>query len=179
MNLCFNSRKYGVKVGHSPFYKKFCGKTRQAIILHFTEDGPVFCHMSCVLLKPACRPLSFSYTLAVQGPLAIFFPPLSFSSDLVCSCSNPLSSCFTITTTDKSFSMMQFTLIVCYLLSPESWDVIPRFQINRGKFRITLIDCLLHQRAIMDFNGNLLIRCGKTYRRAFLSWIAGMALSMK
>ena len=35
------------------------------------------------------------------------------------------------------------------------------------------------QRVIMDFNGNLLTRCGKTYRRAFLSWIAGMALSMK
>ena len=30
------------------------------------------------------------------------------------------------------------------------------------------------QRVIMDFNGNLLTRCGKTYRRAFLSWIAGM-----
>ncbi len=35
------------------------------------------------------------------------------------------------------------------------------------------------KRAIMDFNGNLLTRCGKTYLRAFLSWIAGMALSMK
>ena len=34
------------------------------------------------------------------------------------------------------------------------------------------------QRAIMDFNGNLLTRCGKTYLRAFLSWITGMALSM-
>ncbi len=29
----------------------------------------------------------------------------------------------------------------------------------------------------MDFNGNLLTRCGKTYLRAFLSWITGMALS--
>ncbi len=29
-------------------------------------------------------------------------------------------------------------------------------------------------RAIMDFNGNLLTRCGKTYRRTFLSWIAGI-----
>ena len=34
------------------------------------------------------------------------------------------------------------------------------------------------KRAIIDFNGNLLTHCGKTYRRAFLSWIAGMALSM-
>ncbi len=32
------------------------------------------------------------------------------------------------------------------------------------------------ERAIMDFNGNLLTCCGKTYLRAFLSWIAGMAL---
>ncbi len=30
----------------------------------------------------------------------------------------------------------------------------------------------------MDFNGNLLTRCDKTFRRAFLSWIDGMALSM-
>ncbi len=30
------------------------------------------------------------------------------------------------------------------------------------------------KRAIMDFNGNLLTRCCKTYLRAFLSWIAGM-----
>ncbi len=28
----------------------------------------------------------------------------------------------------------------------------------------------------MDFNGNLLTRCGKTYPRAFLSWIAGIIL---
>ncbi len=34
------------------------------------------------------------------------------------------------------------------------------------------------KRAIMDFNGNLLTCCGKTYLRAFLSWIAGMALSI-
>ena len=33
------------------------------------------------------------------------------------------------------------------------------------------------QRAIMEFNGNLLNRCGKTYLRAFPSWIAGMALN--
>ena len=32
---------------------------------------------------------------------------------------------------------------------------------------------------IMDFSGNLLTRCGKTFLRAFLSWITGMALSMK
>ena len=31
----------------------------------------------------------------------------------------------------------------------------------------------------MDFSGNLLTRCGKTYLRSFLSWITGMALSMK
>ncbi len=31
----------------------------------------------------------------------------------------------------------------------------------------------------MDFNRNLLTGCGKTYLRAFLSWIVGMALSMK
>ncbi len=30
----------------------------------------------------------------------------------------------------------------------------------------------------MNFNGNLLTRCGKTYLRAIISWIAGMALSM-
>ena len=29
----------------------------------------------------------------------------------------------------------------------------------------------------MDFNGDLLTRCGKTYLRAFLLWITGMALS--
>ena len=34
------------------------------------------------------------------------------------------------------------------------------------------------ERAIMDFNGNLLTRCGKTFLRAFFSWITGMALSM-
>ncbi len=28
----------------------------------------------------------------------------------------------------------------------------------------------LSVRVIMDFNGNLLTRCGKTYGRAFLSW---------
>ncbi len=26
----------------------------------------------------------------------------------------------------------------------------------------------------MDFNGDLLNRCGKTYQRAFLSWITGI-----
>ena len=31
----------------------------------------------------------------------------------------------------------------------------------------------------MDFNGNLLTLCGKTYLRAFCLWITGMALSMK
>ena len=36
-----------------------------------------------------------------------------------------------------------------------------------------------HKRAIMDFDGNLLTRSGKIYLRAFLSWISGMALSMK
>ena len=35
---------------------------------------------------------------------------------------------------------------------------------------------VLVKRAIMDFNGNLVTRCGKIYLRAFLSWIAGMAL---
>ncbi len=37
---------------------------------------------------------------------------------------------------------------------------------------------ILDKRVIMDFNGNLLTLCGKTYLRAFLSWIAGMAISM-
>ena len=42
-------------------------------------------------------------------------------------------------------------------------------------------DCCIEilLRAIMDFNRNLLTCCGKTHLRAFLSWIAGMALSMK
>ncbi len=31
----------------------------------------------------------------------------------------------------------------------------------------------------MDVNGNLLTDCGKTYLRAFLSWITGVALTEK
>ncbi len=34
------------------------------------------------------------------------------------------------------------------------------------------------ERAIMDFNGDLLTHCRKTYLRAFLSRITGMALSI-
>ncbi len=29
----------------------------------------------------------------------------------------------------------------------------------------------------MDFNGNLLTRCGKTYLRAFIPWIAGIVIT--
>ncbi len=35
------------------------------------------------------------------------------------------------------------------------------------------------KRAIMGFNGDLFTHCGRTYLRAFLLWVTGMAISMK
>ncbi len=45
--------------------------------------------------------------------------------------------------------------------------------------KVMMHGLIINERVIMDFDGNLLTRCDKTYLRAFLSWIPGMALSMK
>ena len=60
--------------------------------------------------------------------------------------------------------------LICKINAP--WGVV--FSLDRYPDSCKFLFFFFDQRAIMDFNGNLLTRCRKTYLRAFLSWIVGM-----
>ncbi len=60
--------------------------------------------------------------------------------------------------------------------------IVSRLYYNNITFVSGLYNCLSFQesiRMIVLFNRNLPTRCHKTSLRAFVSWIAGMALSMR
>ncbi len=67
--------------------------------------------------------------------------------------------------------MLLFSLIYCF----EKF----KYLLSKNTVCTFITDLTLcYKGAIMDFNGDLLTRCGKTYLRAFVLWITGMALSI-